>query len=1050
MFFTVEKITKYLGEIKDSIYRQVQDIPTFKYKEWPFGEEIKEAYLPDFDDHDWQDFHIGESWGGYDKAAWFRTTVSIPEEWKNKRLVLHFLVGPRDGGGSTAEALLYVNGMPLQGIDVWHEEAWIPPEYYSEKNEFHLAIKAWSGVLRVPKRRRFKVARLAWVDEATEKYYFLADTVLKSVNVLDKNDIRRLKMLQALNESILKIDFFKPRSEQYYHSIQEALTYLLQRLDELENHTEMKPKVSIVGHSHIDMAWLWRLSHSREKAARTFSTALHLMKQYPEYRFIHTSPQLYKFLKEDYPEIFAKIKEKVATGQWEVTGGMWVESDTNLPNGESLIRQILIGKRFIREEFGVDAKVLWLPDSFGYTWALPQIMKKSGIESFMTTKISWNQYNRFPYDTFLWRGIDGTEILTHFITTPERGAKPYTYNGVVEPYSVKGIWDAYKQKDINDDLLLAFGWGDGGGGPTKEMIEAARAMKNLPGIPNVKMDKVESYFERLQKKVKDKKLPVWDDELYLEYHRGTYTSQASLKKANRENEILYHNAEWLCVMVGLFLNWEKYPRESLNAGWEIMLLNQFHDILPGSSIRQVNEDAKADYQKVKSIGKNALSEAQDFIVSNIYTNQDSVVVFNSLSFERNGIVELPFSNKMNGNVTIIDEKGIKSPVQIVDDGGKKKVLFEAAEVPACGYKTYKLIESEPSASNLVIKQDYLENRYYRIHLNKNGQIVSIFDKQNKREVLAKGAKGNVFQAFEDKPINFDAWDIDLYYQEKMREITELIEAKVTEVGPIRGSLKLTWKFFDSTITQYLTIYDYSPRIDFRTKIDWKEKQTLLKVAFPVNIRSTKATYDIQFGSIERPTHWNTSWDYARFEVVGHKWVDLSEGNYGVSLLNDCKYGHDVKDNVIRLTLIKSAIDPDETADRGKHTFVYSLLPHKGDWREGNVVKEAYSLNYPLFAKGITANENGTLSETCCFAEVDADNVLIETVKKAEDDDAIIVRFYEYKQFRTNGVNVKFAKQIKKAVECNLIEEEQQEACYEGNMLSFDISPFEIKTFKIWM
>lgn len=1047
LYFTVEKIEKNLTELKDYIYKGTKDIPAFQYKEWEFGEEDKYAYKPDFDDRNWKNFQIGDSWGGYDKSAWFRTTVSIPEDWKNERLVLHFLVGPCDGGGSTAESLLYVNGTPLQGIDVWHEEAWLPPEIL-QNDEIHIAIKAWSGVLNPPDRRRFKTARLACVDVPTEKYYYLAHTLANTVKVLDENDLKRTKMLQLLNESILKIDFLKPGSDFFYQSIHEAYKFLKSKVEQFGEMDELKPLVTALGHSHIDMAWLWRLVHSREKASRTFSTVLHLMRQYPDYRYIHTSPQLYKYLKEDYPEIFEKVKDKIASGEWEITGGMWIEPDTNVPNGESLIRQIQFGKRFMKEEFGVDTRVVWLPDVFGYSWALPQIMKKSGIDSFMTTKISWSQYNRFPFDTFNWRGIDGTEMFTHFITTPEEGAKQYTYNGMVEPASVKGIWDAYQQKEVNDELLLAFGWGDGGGGPTKDMIESAEAMKNLPGLPRVQMDKAEPYFERLRDRVKDKTLPVWDGELYLEYHRGTYTSQAALKQANRKAEFTYHNAEWLSVLSDQLTAQSNYPHATLNEGWEMLLLNQFHDILPGSSIRQVNEDARRDYAAVQNIGEKVINEAKSSIEQNIQMEQDGIVVYNSLSYERDGFIELPVSPIFTETTTIVDEVGNTLPAQVIQAENSPKVLIQAKNVPALGYKTFKLSKSSVSESGFVVKKDYIENDYYQIHFNEKGQITSLFDKRVAREVLAKGVRGNVLQTFEDKPMNFDAWDIDLYYQEKMREVDRLASVEVYEEGPIRGSLKFTWEFYDSTITQYISVYKNSPRIDFRTVVDWQEKQTLLKVAFPVNIRSTKATYDIQFGNIERPTHWNTSWDHARFEVVGHKWVDLSEGNFGVSLLNDCKYGHDVKDNVLRLTLIKSAINPDETADRGIHEFTYSLVPHKGDWREGNIVKEAYNLNVPLLAGELKANQNGSLPATNQFAEIDNDNVLLETVKKAEDDDAVLVRFFEYKHYR-NQTNVSFAKPIKKAVECNLIEEEVKEADYQNQTLSFSVSPYEIKTFKIW-
>ena len=1058
MYFIVEKIEKQLKEIQTAIHRETCNISQFKFFQYGLGEwdgdALKGAECPEFDDRFWNDFRVGDRWGGYDTMAWFRAWVELPPHFRNKKIVLRFLVGPRDGGGSTAETMLYVNGEPLQAIDVWHPEVWLPPEYLQPR-EILIALKAWSGVLEVPDRRHFKTAQIIWIDVAAQDFFYLSDTVLKAAKALDENDLRRMKLLQVLNAAFHCVDFAKPHSSDFYNSIEEAGSSLQEAINELYSLQELKPKVVGIGHAHIDMAWLWRLCHSREKIARTFSTALHLMRQYPEYRFLHSTPQAYKYLKEDYPEIYARVKEKIAEGKWEVTGGMWVEADTNLTSGESLVRQFLLGKRFVKEEFGIDMNILWLPDVFGYSWALPQIVKKSGLKYFLTTKISWSQFNRFPYDTFRWRGIDGTELLTHFVTTPEVNSPFYTYNGRLEPGEVKGIWDNYRQKEVNDECLTLFGWGDGGGGPTMEMLESARGLKNLPGLPSVELGSAEVFFERLEKRLDGKNLPVWDGELYLEYHRGTYTSQAKNKRANRKAEILYHAAEWLSALADLLTGQNDYPARSLQAGWELILLNQFHDILPGSSIHQVYEDSLEDYKRINHLGSHAVEAAQRTIADQISVNQDSLLVFNPLSWKRDGLVEFPWPEGED----LKTSPAVHDPaIQVVEVNGERKVLFPVEAVPALGYQAYPLIQRsqlvQENGAELSITPETLENRFYRLQLNHAGQITSIWDKQNSREVLAPGSRGNVFQAFEDKPLAFDAWDIDIYYQEKMKEIGELVDRTVEETGPLRGVLRLSWRFYDSIITQRLILYYNSPRIDFCTEVDWQEQQVLLKVAFPVAIRSTRATYDIQFGNIERPTHWNTSWDYARFEVVGHKWADLSEGNYGVSLLNDCKYGYDVKDNVLRLTLIKSSIRPDPQADKGRHNFIYGLLPHAGDWRNSEIVRQAYDLNNPLLSGGVIKegmSETLVRSLPACFsfAEVDADNVILETVKKAELEEAWVIRVYEYKQYHSSRASINFGKRILKALECNLMEEEEQPATYEGQRLSFAISPYEIKTFKVW-
>jgi alpha-mannosidase len=1047
MFYTVEKIEKQIGEIKQTIYREIADIPLLKY----FEGDCANACERYFDDSDWQDFKVGNYWGGYDITVWFRAKIPIPNEWMGRKLALRFIVGPRDGGDSTAETLLYINGLAVQGIDVWHEEACLPLEFLKE-SELTIALKAWSGVLGVPNRRCFKLAQLVLIDEGSENLYYTSDTLVKTVKVLNEYDLRRTRLVQLLNEAFHRIDFLKPRSQDYYRSLKEAAGILDDKLKELRAIEEIKPKVVGIGHSHIDMAWLWRLNHTREKASRTFSTVLNLMSQYPEYRFMHSSPQLYKFLKQDYPEIYARVREKIISGEWEITGGMWVEPDTNLPGGESLIRQILFGKRFIKYEFNMETNLVWLPDVFGYTGSLPQLIKKSGMKYFMTTKISWNQFNRFPYDTFHWRGIDGTEVLTHFITTPENGSQSYTYNGTMQPEEIKGIWENYNQKDINEELLISFGWGDGGGGPTKEMIEAARVMENIPGLPRVELGKTEPYFERLEKRLEGKDVPIWDGELYFELHRGTYTSQAYIKRANRKVEIIYNNAEWLASVTDTLCRRNEYPQKELNRGWEMILLNQFHDVLPGSSIHEVYEDCKNDYEIIASIGEKTVNNSMVCITEQIDADEDGIVVFNPLSWQRNDFVEFSYSKLLDMNIALIDDEGRKLLCQTVVEDGNMKTLVEVSELPSLGYRYFEVRKNVTlygsQNSRIIIRTDFLENPYYRISLDKNGQMISIYDKKNSREVLSKGEKGNVFQTFEDKPLRFDAWDIDIYYKEKMREIDELISAEVIEEGPIRGVLKLQWRFYDSVITQRITLYNSCPRIDFKTEINWQEKQTLLKVAFPVNIRSAKATYEIQFGNIERATHWNTSWDYAKFEVVGHKWADLSEGNYGVGLLNDCKYGYDIKDNVMRLTLIKSAIKPDAGADKCHHVFTYSLLPHAGSWRESRIVEEAYSLNYPLLTAEKTA-QKGRLPKKYRFAAADSDSVIIETVKKAEDADAWIIRVYEYRQDRLDKVTITFGKSIEKAVECNLMEEEDKPVSFEGKSTFFSIAPYEIKTFKVW-
>ncbi len=1045
MFYLIEKIDKLLQELRLAIHREVYPIEHWKFIEC----DCEGAHLPHFDDRGWNDFTLGGQWGGYDIVAWFRTTVTLPPHLRDQKLALEMRVGPKDSGNSTAEATLYVNGSLLQSIDTYHPEAWLPPEVCAE-DALHIALRAWSGVLDIPPHRHFRVANLVQIDEPAERFYYLAHTILQAIKQLDPRDLRRVELERIVDGAVHQIIFVKQDAELFYAAIADAENWLQEQLQALRARDQIVPRVTGVGHAHIDLAWLWRLQHAREKAGRTFATALNFMRQYPDYCFLQASPQLYKFVEQDYPELYVRIKAAIAAGRWEATGGMWVESDCNIPSGESLVRQILCGKRFFKQEFGAESTVLWLPDVFGFPGSLPQLMRQSGLKYFVTTKLSWNRVNRFPYDTFRWRGIDGSEVLAHFVTTPENddGSWHYTYNGLLTPFDIKGLWDNYQQKSINQELMTIYGWGDGGGGPTKEMLESARVLRDLPGFPRVELGKAEPYLARLAERLVGRDVPVWDGELYLELHRGTFTSQAASKRANRVSEVLYHDAEWFSTLADLLLHKHAYPASALREGWELLLLNQFHDILPGSSIRQVYEESHAQYQHLQRIGRGIIAEAQTALQETLACERESVVVFNSLGWTRKGLIEQPYTGALD-NKTIAQPDGRGRLRQIVERDGERKILFHVDEVPALGYRTYPVVEHAASAEpeTMVVRPELLENPFYRIALSTSGQITSLFDKVNQREVLS--APGNVLQVFQDKPMAFDAWDIEIYYREKMQVITDLIETTVEETGPLRGVLQLRWRFRSSTITQRLTLYAHSPRIDFRTDVDWHEQQLLLKVAFPVQIRSTRATYEIQWGNIERPTHWNTSWDWARFESVGHRWVDLSEGNYGVALLNDCKYGHDIKDNVLRLTLIKSPIRPDPLADQGRHLFTYSLLPHAGAWRASEVVQQAYDLNYPLHSDLLAANPRGLLPPAYSFAELDADHMIIETIKQAEDEPAWIVRLYEYKQYRNNRVVMTFGQPIRRAVVCNLMEEPAGDASYHGQQLEFAIAPYEIKTFKIW-
>lgn len=1060
MFFTFEKIDRMLKDIEQYIYSARQEIKNWKIK---YG-EFKGGEKQELDAADWEVFTCGDFWGGRNLHLWFRTNVKISESFKDKTVVFSIRTGVEgEFDALNPQFMVYVDGEFIQGMDINHREV-ILEENTVTGNEHCIALYAYSGM---QDRKVRLVPSMQILNAEVEKLYYDIKVPFEVARNLDKQDKRRIDILNYLNEAINMLDFRAPFSERFNNSIKVADDFLENEF--YGKFCGMSDVVaSCVGHTHIDVAWLWTLSQTREKVGRSFSTVLKLMERYPEYTFMSSQPQLYKYIKEDHPEIYEKIKQRISEGRWEAEGAMWLEADCNVTSGESLVRQILFGTRFFEKEFGIKNKILWLPDVFGYSAALPQIMKKSGIEYFMTTKISWNQYNKVPCDTFMWRGMDGTEILTHFITTsdPAFTLNSYitTYNGNLVPTQIMGAWQRYQQKDISNNVLVSFGYGDGGGGPTKEMLENARRMdKGIPGCPRVKIEKAGDFFERLKYNISEnKRLPKWVGELYLEYHRGTYTSMARNKKFNRKSEFLYQDIE-LFSTINMMLNQQDYPAQKINEGWESILLNQFHDILPGSSIKEVYEESGEQYRQIIDNGKNILDGAFKNIAGNIQLEYDSIVVFNQLSFTRGGMVEVELTNEMEG-LDVFEYDGSSIDSQVVEKGGKRYLVFFAENVSAKGYKCFKAVPDSKRHDNtlksgademyigkkplkdLRVETHRLENRYMRIILDENGNIASLYDKENKREVLRQGQKGNVLQAFEDKPLQNDAWDIDIFYMEKMWEINEVLTAEVVENGPVRGCLRIKRKFMDSLIEQDIVIYNDVPRIDFISRIDWKEKYILLKAAFPVDVNANSATYDIQYGNVQRDTHWNTSWDTARFEVCAHKWADLSEGGYGVSLLNDCKYGHDIKDGVMRLTLLKSAVFPNEDADREHHEFTYSIYPHCNSWKDAETVNQAYDLNCPLYGR-FEKTHSGKLPFKFSFISADVDNVIIEVVKKAEDNNDIILRLYEYKNKRSD-VKAITHKDIMSVCECTLLEENTAEISHDKNTFQFSIKPYEIKTYRL--
>lgn len=1033
MFLTERKLENRMAELQEYRYRDITPLEEFISSEDEQG--VVNPVFP-VSCEGWNTIKTGDTWSGRDRYLWLHKEVLVPAEWKGRKVLGIFDYGNTGAGNNSGfESLLYLNGVPYQGVDANHKEVFLDDKLCGRT--ISLTFRLWSGLEGggVPKVQEHRINRadLAWLDEAVDGFYYMGSMIVETLKELDKGDPIRCELQKALEAACRCIDWTDPGSAGFYDSIYQADQVLEEKLSKIEKNSLVT--VSCIGHTHIDVAWLWRLKHTREKASRSFSTVLRLMEQYPDYIFLQTQPQIYEYIKEDFPEIYQKIKEKVREGQWEVDGGMWVEADCNLTSGESLTRQILLGSRFIKEEFGKEVEYLWLPDVFGYSWALPQILKKAGINTFMTTKISWNQYNRMPHDTFQWKGIDGSEVLTHFITTvepwSEEGSWFYTYNGKLTPKTVKGSWEAYSEKELNNNILIAYGYGDGGGGVNRDMLEQRRCLDRIPGLPHVKNTTAGEFFKNLHETVEhtDQFVPVWDGELYLEYHRGTYTSQGYNKRMNRKMEQLYRRVEWQAVMQGLYKHsLTEAKQEALTKGWKHILTDQFHDIIPGSSIHEVYEDSRKDYAWIEGVAKEV---EQEFYQTVSNKKEDVYTVFNTSGWNRSGLVELPETRA--GHYRAADGTILKSQAEA------EVTLLYVPEIPAMGMEkiTFEPAVAEPEESVFTIDGKEINTPFYHMVLNEAGQIVSLYDKPCQREVLAPGARGNVLQIFEDKPLGNDAWDIDIFYQEKMEEITDLKKMEVVECGSLRLVIRLEYQYHDSNICQDMVCYKNSRRIDFKTTVDYHEKHKLLKAAFPVDIRSTYATYDVQYGNVRRPNHWNTSWDQARFESVAHRWVDLSDRNYGVSLLNDCKYGHDVKDNVMRISLLKAATHPDHLQDQGEHVFTYALLPHEGDFVTGNTVREAFDINESL---QWTEGEIDLGYES--FLSFDNDQVELDAVKKSEDGTYIVLRFHEFAGARQK-VKVTTGFSYKSWTESDLRERPLEEA-KEGN-IEMALSPYEIKT-----
>ncbi len=968
----------------------------------------------------------GDSWGSNWERAWFHIVGEVPKEWKGK-----FVVARIDLGG---EALIFdEDGTPLQGLSIstiWVDEFRRERFEISEKakggEKVDLWIEASAGQLfgvqleedkgdQLPKKFGNYLATIGTValtvfrKDIWQLYidFFVLNDLMKA---LPEKSVHRARILRTLNNVI---DCFKTDAE----SIKKARNMVAVELKKPSAASNLKTMA--VGHAHLDTAWLWPLSETIRKCARTFSTQNDLIEKYPGYVFGASQPQHYAFVKDYYPSLYEKVKEKITQGRWEVQGGMWVEADCNVISGESMVRQILHGKNFFKDEFNQEVQNLWLPDVFGYSAAMPQILKKSGLDYFITQKISWSQFNKFPYHSFVWRGIDGTEVITHF--PPEDD-----YNSQLKPSRSKYAEENFQEKAFLDEFLTLYGIGDGGGGPTEEIIETGLRQADLEGCPQIEFGTAQQMLDRLAQKKEN--LPIWVGELYFELHRGTLTTQAYNKKMNRFIELKLRELEILYSL----LPFENFPVEIFDKMWKKLLLNQFHDIIPGSSITPVYEDSRKDYEFLSDQVDQLSHEVGNLLFEE---NEENLCLVNTLSYTYKRAIELPGSWK---GYEVLDESNNKIKVQ--NEENKLAALVDIPPLSDINIKRGVKVEIEEI--NLPGESFVLENDLVRYEFDNNGFIYSAYDKEANKQILAAGQKGNVLSLYEDRPLNWDAWDIDIFYEKQLLENAQLESRNWLCSGAVRQGIKQSFKIGNSKITQKIYLTSNSKRLDFETDVDWQEDHKMLRVSFGVNVYSDTATFEIQYGHVRRNTHRNTSWDMAKFEVAGHRFADLSDRQYGVALLNDCKYGYKILENIIDLNLLRSPTVPDPKADRGKHKFTYCLLPHNNEMIESDVLSEAAQLNQEL------ASFTGIGKKEIIFPfSLDNEDVVLEVIKKAEKEDAFIVRLYEPrgKQALVNlGVNVPNAKIFK----ADLMENELKELEMINECVSLQFAPFEIKTVKV--
>ncbi|KAL1936531.1 hypothetical protein VTP01DRAFT_665 [Rhizomucor pusillus] len=1022
--------------VKLSVY-EVPDLQRI-----PFEDAVAQEFTP----LDHREGKYGPSWATF----WFKVDVTIPEALHRKQAVYQWDMG--------CEGLIWsTDGKPLQGLTGGNDQA---------RHEFILTNSAKAGdkhsfFIEAACNGMFGVGNAAMVPDPN-RYFTISKADLVVPNLLVQDVYHDLTIIRGI---AFDTDQDSPRARQ-------ALWVLNQVINEfqVDNNDSIKKckaltkeflsvgngasngqhQITAIGNCHIDTAWLWPYDETKRKVARSWSTQVELMDRYPEYVFTGSQTQQYEWLRELYPSVFERIKEKEKAGQWEIIGGSWVEHDTNMPSGESLCRQMILGQKYYEKHFGKRTRIFWLPDSFGYSSQLPQVLKLSGCDYFFTQKLSWNNINKFPLSTFWWSGIDGTKILAHL--TPAN-----TYNAVVSVSELYKCTKNHHDLEVSNHSLLCYGHGDGGGGPTPGMIERLRRVKDVDGLPVCKPGSALSFFESIE--TNSKQLQVYNGELYLEFHRGTYTTQALVKQGNRKSENLIRDVEILSTMAVILQTVAghpsyQYPWDELDRIWKLLCLNQFHDCLPGSAIGLAFKDVHKHHREIISEALSLRHKAQSSIMEqSVKDNENNgVIVFNTLPWHRTEIVTVP-------------EKKTSWNGQQWTDEGNEYVLVQ--NVPGFGMvnfvagSDFKPISDADGAKAYETEEGHfiLENKKLKATFNSDGQLLQLIDKQtpSRRPLVPSGSLGNVLQLYEDVPIYWDAWDVEIYHLQKGKTVKGSKNLKISSKGPLKAELSFSQAISEkSCINQVISLTCIGERIEFNSHVSWHESHQFLKVEFAWDILSDHATYEIQYGALRRPTHYNTTIDSAKFEVCGHRFADLSEANYGVALLNNCKYGYATHGNTQRLSLLRSPKGPDEHADMGEHKFKYAIYPHAHHFNNSQVVRQAIEFNIPVSVRCVKGLKSGSVAQPV-FEMDPPDRIILDTIKPAEDDSGrcktIILRLYEAYGGQTTSL-LKSRLHIKHIQITNVVEDDSDEflECQGSsnglNSYSLTLRPFQILTLKV--